>query len=170
MTLLLTILATTLFTAEGRPKTSVETWLDRFQACCITLTIIPIVETILVFRFFNMIKSVMQFWNNVLESEERKSKGEECKDLNDQERSKVYDVLDSMQSFVESRRRERVFTRWMVGVFKFEDTVVYSGCSTLVRAFHLFFKDGVVGPREVTESARAHSSHLVTSFSSALEI
>ena len=59
VTLLLTILATTLFTAESRPKTSVETWLDRFQACCVTLTILPIVETILVFRFFNLIKSVM---------------------------------------------------------------------------------------------------------------
>ena len=46
MTLLLTIFALILFTAEGRPHSNVKTWLDEDQELCIVLTFIPLVETI----------------------------------------------------------------------------------------------------------------------------
>lgn len=40
-TLLLTIMATTLFTAEKRPATQHDTWMDKFQAWCILMTFMP---------------------------------------------------------------------------------------------------------------------------------
>merc|ERR1719506_2935337 len=54
VTLLLTIMATTLFTAESRTHSYVTTWLDRFQGCCITITIVPIVETLVAFYIHNI--------------------------------------------------------------------------------------------------------------------
>jgi hypothetical protein len=156
VTLLLTILATSLFTAESRPKTSVETWLDRFQACCIFLTVLPIVETIMVFRFFNQIKGVIEFWQAILESEARKTQ-ESHDELNEEEHAEVNVLLDSMHDLLEARRRERKFTHWMVDFFKFKGQKTYRICcrtwttSVVSTVFQLFFKDGVVGPREVDD-------------------
>merc|ERR1719331_3542538 len=60
-TLLLTIFAVTLFTAEGRPHTVLEqkSWLDEFQEWCILLTFIPVVETVCVWRLENLIHDVL---------------------------------------------------------------------------------------------------------------
>lgn len=45
LTLLLTVFATMLFTAEKRPMLGHDTWLDQFQSWCVLLAILPILET-----------------------------------------------------------------------------------------------------------------------------
>lgn len=54
VTLLLTIIAIMLFTAEKRPAIAVTTWLDKWQARSLLLSSIPIVETVAIFWLQNL--------------------------------------------------------------------------------------------------------------------
>ena len=60
----------------------------------------------MVFRFFNQIKGVIEFWQAILESEARKTQ-ESHDELNEEEHAEVNVLLDSMHDLLEARRRER---------------------------------------------------------------
>lgn len=48
LTLLLTMFALMLFTADKRPMLGSDAWLDQFQSWCIFLTVLPVLETIFI--------------------------------------------------------------------------------------------------------------------------
>merc|ERR1719453_1005816 len=53
-TLLLSVIATIFITADKRPATCSDMWLDQFQSAAFLFTMLPIVETVLLVRLSSL--------------------------------------------------------------------------------------------------------------------
>lgn len=66
VTMLLTVFATMLFTAESRPSVRQDTWLDRYIAWCTSLAVVPVFES----AFYSSILSFRREMKDVVEENE----------------------------------------------------------------------------------------------------
>eukprot|EP00928_Gymnodinium_smaydae_P068908 TRINITY_DN5220_c1_g1_i4.p1 TRINITY_DN5220_c1_g1~~TRINITY_DN5220_c1_g1_i4.p1 ORF type:complete len:404 (-),score=69.55 TRINITY_DN5220_c1_g1_i4:130-1341(-) len=69
-TSLLTIVAIVLFTADRRPMLDETTWLDHWQNACILFTLVPIIETVVIFWLNGIFETVQ---DSVLARQEREA-------------------------------------------------------------------------------------------------